>query len=496
MISLKRLTKRYGEKLAVDDITVDILPGKVTGFLGPNGAGKSTTMRMIVGHDQPTSGETLIHGKRYAELRHPLREVGALLDARALHPGRTAQHHLLAMARSNGIPRRRVDEVIDMVGLDAVASRRAGGYSLGMGRRLGIAGALLGYPAILMFDEPVNGLDLEGVRWVRGLARSLVAEGRTVFISSHLLTEMQLTADHLVVIGKGRLIADEPMAEMVDTVGPALVRVRSPEAERLTDLVSWFESEGRTVERPGVDTVLVHGVSVEDVGDAAHRLGVSAIVLQVAYSVIVGLAGRSQQSGSAMSAAETAAGGMLYMARFAVVALATLTIASEYATGSIRSTLLYVPIRGRTLAAKSIVAGSVLFVAGVVLALLGTVIVMWTMAKPARSSIGDILSHALAIGGYAGLVTVLVIGLGAIRSSVAGTLTVTSVVMLVVPVALILSKLDVFVGARNFFPGPAGVYLMDADTSSYGCGVALLVLAVWAALAQFAGYVVLRARNA
>jgi ABC-2 type transport system ATP-binding protein len=274
MITLRRLTKRYGDKLAVDDVSVDILPGRVTGFLGPNGAGKSTTMRLIVGHDHPTSGEALIHGKPYAALPYPLHEVGAVLDARALHPGRSARHHLLAMARSNGIPRRRVDEVIEMVGLGAVASRRTGGFSLGMSQRLGIAGALLGDPGILIFDEPVNGLDLEGVRWVRALARSLAEEGRTVFISSHLLTEMQLTADHLVVIGKGRLIADEPIEEMVDSAAPALVRVRSPDAEPLTALVSWCESAGRTVERPGVDTVIVHGATVEEVGDAAHRLGV------------------------------------------------------------------------------------------------------------------------------------------------------------------------------------------------------------------------------
>ncbi|TDD86389.1 ATP-binding cassette domain-containing protein [Actinomadura rubrisoli] len=274
MITLNGLTKRYGDKTAVDDLSVEILPGRVTGLLGPNGAGKSTTMRMIVGHDHPTSGRALINAEPYAALRHPLREVGALLDAKALHPGRSGRHHLRVMASSNGIPWRRVDEVIGMVGLDKVAGRRTGTFSLGMSQRLGIAGALLGDPEILIFDEPVNGLDLEGVRWVRGLARSLAAEGRTVFISSHLLSEMQLTADHLVVIGKGRLIADEPIKEVVAPDSAAAVRIRSPEAEGLRALECWFRVAGRTVEKAAADALTVRGTTVEEAGDAAHELGV------------------------------------------------------------------------------------------------------------------------------------------------------------------------------------------------------------------------------
>src|SRR6184192_3424651 len=214
MITLRRLTKRYGEKTVVDELTCDVEPGQVTGFLGPNGAGKSTTMRMTVGLDHPQDGEVLVGGRRYGELRHPLREVGALLDAKALHPGRSAGKHLLAMAHSNGIAASRVEEVLASVGLSDVAGKRAGQFSLGMGQRLGIAAALLGDPGVLLFDEPVNGLDPDGIRWLRTLVRGLAAEGRTVLRSSHLISEMALTADQLVVIGRGRLVAELSMAEL------------------------------------------------------------------------------------------------------------------------------------------------------------------------------------------------------------------------------------------------------------------------------------------
>jgi ABC-2 type transport system ATP-binding protein len=218
MIEAKNLTKRYGGKLAVDDVTFTVRPGVVTGFLGPNGAGKSTTMRLILGLDRATSGSITVNGRPYAQHRHPLREVGALLEARAVHPGRSAYHHLLALAQSNDIPRRRVADVIDAVGLGDVARRRAGKFSLGMAQRLGIAAALLGDPRTLILDEPLNGLDTEGIRGVRTLLRELAAEGRTVFVSSHLMNEMAMTAEHVVVIGRGRLIADTGLAEFV---GPA-----------------------------------------------------------------------------------------------------------------------------------------------------------------------------------------------------------------------------------------------------------------------------------
>ncbi|MEV4344059.1 ATP-binding cassette domain-containing protein [Actinoplanes sp. NPDC049596] len=214
-ITLERLTKRYGRTLAVDGLDLEVRAGRVTGFLGPNGAGKSTTMRMVLGLDRPTSGRALVNNRRYADYRWPLHEVGALLEAKAAHPGRTGRNHLRAMARSNAIPDRRVDEVLEIVGLAGAAGKRTGTYSLGMGQRLGIAGALLGDPPVLLLDEPVNGLDPDGVRWIRKLLRDLAAEGRTVFVSSHLLTEVQLTAGHLVVIGKGRLLADAPMDELI-----------------------------------------------------------------------------------------------------------------------------------------------------------------------------------------------------------------------------------------------------------------------------------------
>ncbi|WP_158886332.1 ATP-binding cassette domain-containing protein [Amycolatopsis anabasis] len=273
MITLRSLTKRYGEKTAVDELTFDIPSGKVTGFLGPNGAGKSTTMRMLLGLDRPTSGEALVNGKRYAELRHPLREVGALLEAKALHPGRSAGKHLLAMARSNGIPASRVDEVLGTVGLTGVAGKRAGQFSLGMGQRLGIAGALLGDPGTLLFDEPVNGLDPDGVRWVRQLMRALAAEGRTVFVSSHLMSEMQLTADQLVVIGRGRLLADAPVDEFIAGNSEARVRVRVPRPADRAALAGRLRTAGAVAEDHGGE-LTVRGASVEQVGDLAHEIGV------------------------------------------------------------------------------------------------------------------------------------------------------------------------------------------------------------------------------
>ncbi|MGW3966102.1 ABC transporter ATP-binding protein [Amycolatopsis sp. NPDC005003] len=233
MIEVRNLTKHYGSTRAVQDLTFTVKPGQVTGFLGPNGAGKSTTMRMVLGLDAPTAGEVRLAGRRYHELRNPLRHVGALLEAKAVHGGRTAYHHLLWLAQSNGIGRRRVTEVIGLVGLDGVAGKRARGFSLGMGQRLGIAAALLGDPGVLLLDEPVNGLDPEGIRWIRTLMRDLAAEGRTVFVSSHLMSEMAVTADHLVVIGRGRLLADTGMADFIDRNSQSYVRIRTPEPVRM-----------------------------------------------------------------------------------------------------------------------------------------------------------------------------------------------------------------------------------------------------------------------
>ncbi|MEV6766085.1 ATP-binding cassette domain-containing protein [Streptomyces sp. NPDC051105] len=271
MIELEGLTKRYGDTTAVDDLTFAVRPGIVTGFLGPNGAGKSTTMRMILGLDHPTAGHVRIDGKRYAQLKDPLTYMGALLDAKAVHGGRSAFNHLLCLAQSNGIPKAKVAEVLDTVGLTAVARKKAKGFSLGMGQRLGIAGALLGDPRILMFDEPVNGLDPEGIHWIRNLMKSLAAQGRTVFVSSHLMSEMALTADHLVVIGQGRLLADTSMADFIRTNSRSYVRICSPQRERLLDVL---HGAGITVVETGAGALEVEGAKAEPIGELAAQHGI------------------------------------------------------------------------------------------------------------------------------------------------------------------------------------------------------------------------------
>ncbi|WP_042373589.1 ABC transporter ATP-binding protein [Streptacidiphilus neutrinimicus] len=272
MIEVNELTKRYGDKLAVDHLSFTIPQGVVTGFLGPNGAGKSTTMRMMLDLDRPTSGSVRIDGKQYGQLHEPLKYIGALLEAKAVHPGRTAYNHLLWLAASNRIPTRRVDEVLALVGLTAVAKKRSGGFSLGMGQRLGIAAALLGDPKILMFDEPVNGLDPEGIIWVRNLMKSLAAEGRTVFVSSHLMSEMALTADHLIVIGLGRLLADMPMNEFIDRNSRSFVRLRTPQPERLLDMLS---ANGITALQDGAGAWEVEDGDMARIGDLAAEHGVA-----------------------------------------------------------------------------------------------------------------------------------------------------------------------------------------------------------------------------
>ncbi|UXY37877.1 ABC transporter ATP-binding protein [Streptomyces albidocamelliae] len=270
MIELEGLTKRYGDKVAVDRLTFAVRPGIVTGFLGPNGAGKSTTMRMILGLDHPTAGDVRIDGRHYDRLKDPLTSIGALLDAKAVHGGRSAFNHLLCLAQSNGIPARRVAEVLDTVGLTAVARRKAKGFSLGMGQRLGIAAALLGDPRILMFDEPVNGLDPEGIHWIRTLMKSLAAQGRTVFVSSHLMSEMALTAEHLVVIGQGRLLADTSMADFIRQNSRSYVRIRTPQRERLLDVL---HQAGITVVESGAGALEVEGGKAEQIGELAARNG-------------------------------------------------------------------------------------------------------------------------------------------------------------------------------------------------------------------------------
>jgi ABC-2 type transport system ATP-binding protein len=273
MIEARGLTKRYGSTLAVDDLSFTVQPGVVTGFLGPNGAGKSTTMRMALGLDVPTSGSVTVNGTPYAEHRWPLREVGALLDAKAIHGGRSAYHHLLCVAQSNRLPRRRVDDVLELVGLTSVAKKRSKGFSLGMGQRLGIATALLGDPSVLMLDEPVNGLDPEGILWMRNLLRHLASEGRTVFVSSHLMSEMALTADHLIVIGRGAMIADAPTKDVLSMSTSNYVKVRSPQAEALAGLIA---GAGGTATPDGDSILTVTGLTTDAIGDLA---GASAVTL-------------------------------------------------------------------------------------------------------------------------------------------------------------------------------------------------------------------------
>jgi ABC-2 type transport system ATP-binding protein len=293
MIEVEHVTKRYGEKVAVEDLTFTVRPGIVTGFLGPNGAGKSTTMRMMLGLDAPTSGTTRVNGKDYHELTAPLHEIGAMLEARAIHTGRSAYNHLLAMAQTHGIGRSRVDEVIELVGLGHVARKRVGGFSLGMGQRLGIAAALLGDPAAVILDEPANGLDPEGILWIRNLLKGLAAEGRTVFLSSHLMSEMALTAEHLVVVGRGRLIADTSVAEIVAQASKDVaVRVRTPDATALRDLLV---AEGAAVASDARGVLDVRGVGSDRIGELAaaralvlHELTPQTASLEDAYMRLTG----------------------------------------------------------------------------------------------------------------------------------------------------------------------------------------------------------------
>ena len=306
MIEVRGLVKQYGAKIAVNDLSFDVEPGHVTGFLGPNGAGKTTTMRLILGLDYPDAGTSLIHGKRYAGLAYPMREVGALIDAKAVHGGRSAYNHLLCLAQTNNLPKRRVGEVLELVGLTEVARKRTRGFSLGMSQRLGIAGTLLGDPAVLMFDEPVNGLDPEGILWIRNLMKALAAEGRTVFVSSHLMSEMENTADHLIVIGRGSLLADCTMEEFIARSSGQTVRVRTPQPDLLAKAVSEAIPEatragaatattagattagattagvttaGAATARPTATTeadgsLTVHGLTAAQVGDLAFDHGV------------------------------------------------------------------------------------------------------------------------------------------------------------------------------------------------------------------------------
>ena len=310
MIEVRDLTKRFGHKVAVDHLSFAVEPGKVTGFLGPNGAGKSTTMRLILGLDRPQSGTATIDGKRYDQLARPLTKVGALLEAKAMHPGRSAYSHLLFLAQSQALPRSRVDEVLALVGLTPVAHKRTGTYSLGMSQRVGIAAAMLGNPQALLLDEPVNGLDPEGILWIRNLMKQLAAEGRTIFVSSHLMNEMAVTADHLIVIGRGKLIADLPTDEFIARSSERSVLVRSPQADRLSELIT---AEGGAVkpanngaQPPGLSVTGMEAPRIGEIAAAAgvvlHELTPRLASLEEAYMELT--AGSTEFDPSAVAAAK------------------------------------------------------------------------------------------------------------------------------------------------------------------------------------------------
>jgi ABC-2 type transport system ATP-binding protein len=301
MIDVRELTKRYGRTVAVDGLTFQVKPGNVTGFLGPNGAGKSTTMRMMLDLDHPTGGQVLIDGRRYRQLREPLRRVGALLDVKAVHSGRSAYDHLLWLAQSNRIPRARVGEVLDLVGLESVARKRAGGFSLGMTQRLGIAAAMLGDPPVLLLDEPINGLDPEGIRWIRDLMKDLAAEGRTVFVSSHLMSEMALTAERLIVIGRGRLLADTTVEAFVEANARSHVRIRTPEPERMRDALATAGIQVRqgsdgALEADAAEAARIKGLAAVN-GLTVHEVSLRSASLEEAFLRLTGDAGEYRAGG-------------------------------------------------------------------------------------------------------------------------------------------------------------------------------------------------------
>ncbi len=324
MIEAQDLTKRYGDKVAVDHLSFRVEPGRVTGFLGPNGAGKSTTMRLVLGLDRPQAGRATINGQKYADLADPLRTVGALLEAKAMHPGRSAYSHLQFLAQTQGLPRRRVDEVLDLVGLRDVARKRVRGYSLGMSQRVGIAAALLGNPSVLLLDEPVNGLDPEGILWIRNLMKSLASERRTIFVSSHLMNEMAVTADHLIVIGRGKLIADCSTREFIERSSEKSVLVRSPDAFTLGDLIT-AEGGKVTTEQPTngqAEGLSVTGLDAPRIGEIAaangivlHELTPRLASLEEAYMELtagsVEYGGTVQQDGAPKAKAGSLFGGVV-----------------------------------------------------------------------------------------------------------------------------------------------------------------------------------------
>jgi ABC-2 type transport system ATP-binding protein len=557
MIEARELTKRYGDTTAVHSLSFTIAPGTVTGFLGPNGAGKSTTMRMIMGLDRPTSGTVTVNGKPYRQHRAPLREVGALLEASAVHPGRSARSHLRSMAATHNIKASRVSEVIEMTGLAGVATKRVAGFSLGMGQRLGIAAALLGDPRTLILDEPVNGLDPEGVQWVRQLVRALAAEGRTVFLSSHLMSEMSQTADHLLVIGRGRIIAAGPVQQVIDSVAGGAVRVRSP---RAGELAAALAADGATVTSPEAGMLEVSGTTAEHVGEVAFRNGLllhelsprrasleeaymsltqdaveyrahttpttsrtkllslrstwwalastAAVITLVALAAAASLNAMADDPALApgieqMHGAEVISSGF-HFGMLTIAVLGALLITGEYATGLIRSTFAAVPTRIPVLAAKALTL--VVLTAAVTLVSV-TLSYFLTMPRLSQYDLVPALDDPGTWRVFGGTLYSLIsaalfsLGVGTLLRSTAASLTAALTVLLLLPGILSFIRLDWVETIVSYLPLPASSALLttgavETQGAYLSAQASLIVMAAYAVVPIAAAAVTLHRRDA
>lgn len=489
MIEATGLSKRFGATVAVDDLSFTVPPGQVTGFLGPNGAGKSTTMRMILGLDAPTTGSVTVNGRRYRDIDRPLLEVGALLDARAIHGGRSAYDHLRALALSNAIGRSRIDEVLDQVGLRSVAHNRTAGFSLGMAQRLGIAAALLGDLAVLLFDEPVNGLDPEGVVWIRTLLRSLAADGRTVLLSSHLMSEMTLTADRLIVIGRGRLIAETTIGDMLRGGSSRCVRVRSPQA---APLASRLEERGAVVVHEADDTLHVSGVGSDAIGALAaangwplRELAERQATLGLAALLAIFLPDQlSAQDRASLDTTRVSLGG-IHLSQVAFGVIGVLAITGEYATGTIRVSLAAVPRRRVFLAAKAAAFSMVALAVAVASCVAAYLVFQGALSDDGlRSGITDpgVLRALVGGGLFLALLGLLGLALGAIVRSGAGAIATLLSLLFVPPVLLELLPHSWKTTIGPYVPMQAGSQILSLrDDGS--------ALSPWAGLGVFGLYV-------
>ena len=494
MIELRGVTKRYGDKTAVNNLSFTVKPGIVTGFLGPNGAGKSTTMRMIAGLDAPSSGTVLVNGRPYRSSRAPMAELGTLLEAKALHTSRTAFHHLLALAQTNGIPKSRVTDVINLVGLSDVARKRAGGFSLGMGQRLGIASALLGDPQTIILDEPINGLDPEGILWVRNLLKSLAAEGRTVFISSHLMSEMSQTAQHLVVIGRGELIADVDEAAFVAMASSNAVLVRSPHASRLRELLA-----GRDVTINSPED----GTKLRSLRSTLVTLG-AAVVLTVGFGALASGVVASQWatdpgSRAGFHALDTSLTGIL-VAQLAAGVLGVLLLSGEYATGMIRASLTAVPKRLPVLWAKLLVFTGV--VGGVsIAAAFAAFLTGQALLSTAHIQVSITSPHAVRMvvgaGVYMTLVGIIGMGLAGLLRNTAAAISGLVATIFVIPPLMFLLPSSVADQIGPYLPSNAGQAFWTHDSGAHLHALAgFAVLCAWAAAAVAAAALRMRRSDA